>query len=148
MVDDDGFLFLVDRAKDLIIVSGFNVFPAEVEEVLLEHPAIEPRPRWSGCRTPTPARPCKAYVVARAGMSIEEDDVIDFVAERLARYKCPNKVVFVDEIPVGLGGKVIRRALREEAAESGGRRAGPSFVKLCTSRVPSRHGRRLLPWAR
>ncbi|MGI9577288.1 MAG: AMP-binding enzyme, partial [Microthrixaceae bacterium] len=55
----------------------------------------------------------RAYVVTRDGFSIEEDDVIEFTASRLARYKCPNKVTFVDEIPTGLGGKVIRRVLRE-----------------------------------
>ena len=116
VVDDDGFLFLVDRIKDLIIVSGFNVFPAEVEEVLLEHPAIA-QAAVVGVPHPYTGEAVRAYVVARAGMSIEEDDVVDFVAQRLARYKCPNKVVFVPEIPVGLGGKVIRRALREAAAE-------------------------------
>ncbi len=112
VVDDDGFIFLVDRIKDLIIVSGFNVFPAEVEEVLHEHPAIE-RAAVLGVPHPYTGEAVKAYVVTRAGMSVEEDDVIDFVAERLARYKCPNKVVFVEDIPVGLGGKVIRRVLRE-----------------------------------
>jgi len=110
VVDDDGYLFLVDRAKDLIIVSGFNVFPAEVEEVVLEHPAIE------GCAVvgvphPHTGESVKAYVKARDGMSIEEDDVIDFCADRLPHYKCPNKVWFVDEIPRGMGGKVIRRLL-------------------------------------
>ncbi len=110
VVDDDGFVFLVDRIKDLIIVSGFNVFPAEVEEVLLEHPAIEAA-GVLGVPHPYTGEAVRAYVVTRPGMSIEEDDVVAFVATRLARYKCPNKVVFVDEIPVGLGGKVIRRAL-------------------------------------
>ena len=56
VVDDDGFLFLVDRAKDLIIVSGFNVYPAEVEEVIAAHPARRRRSRWSACPTRTPAR--------------------------------------------------------------------------------------------
>lgn len=110
VVDDDGNLYLVDRAKDLIIVSGFNVFPAEVEEVLLEHPAIEAC-AVLGVAHPHTGESVKAYVKARDGMSIEEDDVIDFCAQRLAHYKCPNKVWFVDDIPRGLGGKVIRRLL-------------------------------------
>ena len=114
VVDDDGFIYLVDRIKDLIIVSGFNVFPAEVEEVLLEHPAIEAA-AVIGVPHPYTGEAVRAYVVARSGFSIEEDDVIDFVAGRLARYKCPNKVTFVDEIPVGLGGKVLRKALKDEA---------------------------------
>ncbi|MFV0318001.1 MAG: AMP-binding protein [Microthrixaceae bacterium] len=119
VVDDDGFVYLVDRIKDLIIVSGFNVFPAEVEEVLLEHPAIEAA-AVVGVAHPHTGEAVRAYVVARNGFSIEEDDVIEFVASRLARYKCPNKVTFVDEIPVGLGGKVLRKALREESDEATG----------------------------
>lgn len=110
VVDDDGNLYLVDRAKDLIIVSGFNVFPAEVEEVLLEHPAIE-GVAVVGVPHPHTGESVKAYVKARPGMPIEEDDVIEFCAERLPHYKCPNKVWFVDDIPRGLGGKVIRRLL-------------------------------------
>lgn len=111
VVDDDGFLFLVDRAKDLIIVSGFNVFPAEVEEVVREHPQV------LGCAVvgvphPYSGEAVKAYVVVAPGSSVEEDELIDFCAERLPRYKCPEKVWFVDEIPQGLGGKLLRRALR------------------------------------
>lgn len=115
VVDDHGSIYLVDRMKDLIIVSGFNVFPAGVEEVLLEHPAIEAC-AVVGVPHPYTGEAVKAYVKVRPGMSIEEDDVIAFAAERLARYKCPSKVWFVDEIPRNLGGKVIRRALREAEA--------------------------------
>jgi long-chain acyl-CoA synthetase len=113
VVDDDGFLYMVDRIKDLIIVSGFNVFPAEVEDVLLEHPAIEAA-AVVGVPHPHTGEAVRAYVVARDGLSIEEDDVVDFVAGRLARYKCPNKVTFVEELPTGLTGKVLRRSLSDE----------------------------------
>jgi len=111
VVDDDGYLYLVDRAKDLIIVSGFNVYPAEVEEVLQEHPAIE-NVAVVGVDHPYTGEAVKAYVVVADGMSAEEDDIIDWCSARLARYKCPEKIWFVDEIPVGAGGKVLRRALR------------------------------------
>lgn len=111
VVDDDGFVYLVDRAKDLIIVSGFNVFPAEVEEVLVQHPAIEAC-AVVGVSHPYSGEAVKAYVVVADGRSIEEDDVIAFCAEHLARYKCPEKVMFVDELPQGMTGKVLRRALR------------------------------------
>jgi long-chain acyl-CoA synthetase len=111
VVDDDGHLFIVDRAKDLIIVSGFNVFPAEVEEVLLEHPGIEAA-AVVGVAHPHSGEAVKAYVVVADGRSFEEDEIIAFCAERLARYKCPEKVMFVDEIPLGLAGKVLRRSLR------------------------------------
>lgn len=111
VVDDQGYLFLVDRVKDLIIVSGFNVFPAEVEEVLIAHPAIE------GCAVvgvphPYSGEAVKAYVVLEPGRSAEEDDIVAWCSERLARYKCPDKVMFVDELPHGVTGKVLRRALR------------------------------------
>lgn len=111
VVDDDGFLFLVDRAKDLIIVSGFNVFPAEVEDVLIEHPAVE-AVAVVGVPHPYSGEAVKAYVVLEPGHSAEEDDIVAYCAEHLARYKCPSKVMFVEEIPHGLTGKVLRRALR------------------------------------
>jgi long-chain acyl-CoA synthetase len=111
VVDDDGFLFLVDRLKDLIIVSGFNVYPAEVEGVLVRHPAVEAA-AVVGVQHPHSGEAVKAFVVTAEGASVEEDDVIQFCESHLARYKCPQKVVFVDEIPQGLGGKVLRRELR------------------------------------
>jgi long-chain acyl-CoA synthetase len=112
VADDDGWLYIVDRAKDIIIVSGFNVFPAEVEEVLLEHPGIADA-GVVGVDHPYSGEAVKAYVVAAPGVELEEDEVIEFCASRFARYKCPTKVMFVDEIPQGLGGKVLRRELRE-----------------------------------
>jgi long-chain acyl-CoA synthetase len=111
VVDDDGFVYLVDRAKDLIIVSGFNVFPAEVEDVLVEHPSID-RAAVVGVPHPHTGEAVKAYVVLAEGHPAEEDDIITFCADRLARYKCPSKVMFVDDLPSNVTGKVLRRALR------------------------------------
>ena len=111
VVTDDGYLKLVDRAKDLIIVSGFNVYPAEVEEVLTEHPAIA-RAAVVGVAHPHTGEAVKAYVVPEAGMAVEEDEVVAWAEARLPRYKCPQKVNFVDELPEGIGGKVLRRILR------------------------------------
>jgi long-chain acyl-CoA synthetase len=111
VADDDGNLWIVDRSKDLIIVSGFNVYPAEVEEVLLEHPGIA-AVAVIGVDSPYSGEAVKAYVVPEAGVALEEDEVEDFCATRLARYKCPTKVMFVDELPQGLGGKVLRRQLK------------------------------------
>jgi long-chain acyl-CoA synthetase len=110
VVDDDGLLFVVDRLKDLIIVSGFNVYPAEVESVLVEHPAVQAA-AVVGVQHPHSGEAVKAYVVAADGASIEEDDVISFCEARLARYKCPQKVWFVDELPSGLGGKIRKHEL-------------------------------------
>src|SRR5690606_41458805 len=111
VVNDDGFLFLVDRAKELIIVSGFNVYPAEVEDVLMEHPAIEAA-AVVGVAHPHSGEAVKAFVVTAPGFAVEEDDVIAWCADNLARYKCPSKVMFVDELPHNVAGKVLRRSLK------------------------------------
>ncbi len=111
VVDDDGHLFLVDRVKDLIIVSGFNVYPAEVEEVLIEHPAVD-GVAVVGTAHPHTGETVRAYVVASSAVSVEEDELISWCAARLARYKCPTKITFADELPRGVTGKVLRRALR------------------------------------
>ena len=111
VADDEGFLYIVDRAKDLIIVSGFNVYPAEVEEALEEHPSIS-QVAVVGAAHPHTGETVKAFVVPVSGRLLEEDEVIDYCATRLARYKCPTKVMFVESLPTGLGGKLLRRALR------------------------------------
>ena len=111
VVDDDGYLFLVDRAKDLIIVSGFNVYPAEVEDVIASHPAVA-EVAVIGVPHPHSGEAVKAYVVVRPGASVDEDDVIGHCEAHLARYKCPQKVMFVEEIPSTAAGKVLRDVLR------------------------------------
>ena len=111
VVDDDGFLFIVDRVKDLIIVSGFNVYPAEVEDVLLRHPDVE-QAAVVGVPHPHSGEAVKAYVVTADGAAVEEDELIHHCEAHLARYKCPQKVTFVDEIPQGTTGKVLRKELR------------------------------------
>ncbi len=111
VVDDDGFLFLVDRVKDLIIVSGFNVFPAEVEDVLVLHKDVE-QAAVIGVPHPHSGEAVKAYVVTAPGASVEEDELIQHCEAHLARYKCPQKVMFVDEIPQSATGKVLRKELR------------------------------------
>jgi long-chain acyl-CoA synthetase len=111
VVDDDGFLFLVDRVKDLIIVSGFNVYPAEVEDAIASHPAVADV-AVVGVPHPHSGEAVKAFVVVRGGASVDEDDIIAHCEQQLARYKCPQKVMFVDEIPQSATGKVLRTALR------------------------------------
>ncbi len=111
VIDDAGALTLVDRSKDLIIVSGFNVFPAEVEQVLATHPGIE-RAVVIGAPHPHSGETVTAVVVAKADRRLDEDEVIEHCAHSLARYKCPTKVRFVAEIPLTVGGKVRRRELQ------------------------------------
>jgi long-chain acyl-CoA synthetase len=111
VADDDGELTLVDRAKDLVIVSGFNVYPAEVEEVLLAHPDVaeaavvgEPDDR-SG-------EAVAAYVVAEPGRAPTTDELSAHCTAALARYKCPTRVEIVDVLPRSFVGKLLRRELR------------------------------------
>jgi long-chain acyl-CoA synthetase len=125
VTDDDGWLTLVDRAKDLVIVSGFNVYPAEVEEVLLQHPDVddavvvgEPHPRTG--------ETVVAYVVPAAGRELDRRDLIRFAQARLARYKLPTRVDVVDAVPRTFGGKVARRALAERAGNRPDATANPA----------------------
>ena len=108
--DDDGYLYIVDRLKDLIIVSGFNVYPAEVEQVLLSHPNVE-EAAVVGVPHPHTGEAVRAYVVSNGSLTVDEDAIILFCQQHLARYKCPSKVLFVNELPTGGTGKVLRRAL-------------------------------------
>ncbi|MDO8391463.1 MAG: AMP-binding protein [Actinomycetota bacterium] len=110
VTDDDGYLYLVDRAKDLIIVSGFNVYPAEVEEVLLEHPDVA-EVGVVGVPHPHHGEAVKAFVVLTPGAAAHEDTLIAWCSDNLARYKCPSKIVFVDELPRNVNGKLLRRSL-------------------------------------
>ena len=111
VVDDDGFLVLVDRVKDVVIVSGFNVFPAEVEEVLAQHPAVA-EAAVVGVPHPHTGEAIKAFVVPVDGATIEEDALVAFVGQRLARYKAPSTIAFVDDLPYTVAGKLVRRSLR------------------------------------
>lgn len=113
VTDDDGRLYIVDRAKDLIIVSGFNVHPAEVEEVVMKHPAVQ-EAAAVGVPDAATGETVKVFVVVRpdAEVELDQSELARFCADHLARYKCPDSVEFVDEIPHGFAGKLLRRALR------------------------------------
>jgi long-chain acyl-CoA synthetase len=111
VADEAGHIFMVDRAKDLIIVSGFNVFPAEVEEVLTAHPDIVDA-AVVGTAHPHTGEAVRAYVVLRPGTHLDEDTVVDHCRAHLARYKCPSKVLFVDQVPRNMTGKLQRYSLR------------------------------------
>jgi long-chain acyl-CoA synthetase len=113
-MDEDGYFYITDRKKDLIIVGGFNVFPREVEELLYQHPAVQ-----EGVVVGVPdvyaGERVKAYVVLKAGATATEEEIIAFLRERLTRYKVPAIVEFRAELPKTMIGKILRRALREEA---------------------------------
>jgi acyl-CoA synthetase (AMP-forming)/AMP-acid ligase II len=111
-VDDDGFLFVVDRKKDMIISGGENIYSWEVEEALRHHPAVAeaaviavPDSEWGEA--------VKACVVVRDGMAASEDELIAHCRARIASYKKPRSVEFVAELPRLFNGKVNKKALRE-----------------------------------
>lgn len=110
VADDEGFLFIVDRSKDLIIVSGFNVYPAEVEEVLARHEGVADV-AVVGTPHPHTGESVKAFVAPAPGAQLDEDELVAFCSRSLARYKAPTSIEFVDQLPRGLGGKVLRRFL-------------------------------------
>ena len=112
--DDDGDLFIVDRVRELILVSGFNVYPREVEDVIAAHPDVA-EVAVLGVPHPYTGETVKAVVVPRPGAQLTADDVIGWSAKRLARFKCPTTVEFADELPHSLAGKVAKGQLRESA---------------------------------
>ncbi len=109
--DEEGYLYLVDRKRDLIIVSGFNVFPSEVEAALIENPKIA-EAAVVGVPHPYTGEAVKAFVVLEPGHTADEAELIADVEMRLARFKTPQNLEIVDELPHLLTGKVLRRALR------------------------------------
>ena len=115
--DEDGFLHLVDRKKDLVIVSGFNVFPKEVEDVVASHPAVD-ECAVVGVPDERTGEAIRALVVLRRGAKATADQIVDHCRATLARFKCPREVVFVDRLPKHVTGKVMRRELREEKEEA------------------------------
>ena len=110
VTDPEGYLYLIDRAKDLIIVSGFNVYPTEVEDILAEHPGVA-EVGVIGVPHPHTGEAVKAFVVLKPDAHLDEDTLIAHCNNELARYKCPSKIMFVDELPRNLSGKLLRRAL-------------------------------------
>jgi long-chain acyl-CoA synthetase len=118
-MDEDGYFYIVDRKKDMIVASGYNVYPREVEEVLFEHPDVAEAVAI-GIPDEYRGESVKAFVVKRPGATTREDEVLAFCKERLAAYKAPKAVEFRDELPKSVVGKLLRRVLvDEERARAG-----------------------------
>src|SRR5579885_2812074 len=112
IMDRQGWFYIVDRKKDMIIASGFKVWPREVEDTLYRHPAVR---EAAVIGTPDAYRgeTVKAFVALKEGAAAEGEELIGFCRERLSVYKCPREVAFVAELPKTATGKILRRALRE-----------------------------------
>lgn len=115
--DADGYYYIVDRAKDLIIRSGYNVYPREVEEVLYQHPAVA-EAAVIGIPDPTLGEEIGAAVALKHDGRADHDELRDFVKDRLAAYKYPRRVWFVESLPKGATGKIQRREITIPASES------------------------------
>ena len=113
LLDDEGFLFIVDRKKDMIISGGENIYPREIEEVFYQHPFVKevavigiPDPYW--------VERVHAVVVLKEGASLNSDELIDFCKKRIARYKAPKSIEFVESLPKTPSGKILKREIREK----------------------------------
>ena len=111
-MDEDGFFYVVDRIKDMIVAGGYNIYPREIEEVLFRHPAIL-EASVIGIPSEYRGETVKAFIVLKRGATATEDSIIAFCRKDLAAYKVPKSIEFVDELPKSLIGKVLRRKLRE-----------------------------------
>ena len=112
-VDEEGFFYIVDRKKEMIISGGENIYPREIEETLITHPAIAdvavvgiPDPDWG--------ESVKAFVTLREGKIISEQEVIDFCTKHLASFKKPKRVIFIPTIPRNPSGKALKKLLIEK----------------------------------
>jgi long-chain acyl-CoA synthetase len=112
-MDEDGYFYIVDRKKDMIIAGGFNIYPREVDEVLYEHPKVQ-EAVTVGIPDEYRGETVKVYIVLKEGEECSEDEIIAYCRERLAAYKAPRLVEFRAELPKTMVGKILRRALREE----------------------------------
>lgn len=109
-IDEEGFIFLVDRAKDMIITGGFNIYPAELERVISTHPSVA-MVAVGGIKDDLKGELAKAYIVLKHGHLATESEIIDFCKANLAPYKVPRAVQFVKDLPKTSTGKVMRREL-------------------------------------
>ncbi len=112
-IDEDGYLWITDRKKDMIDVSGFKAYPREIEEVLIAHPAVSIA-AVIGVPHPKVGETVKAFVVLKPGKEATEGEIIDYCKENLVKYKVPHYLEFRDELPMTNVGKVLRRTLRDE----------------------------------
>jgi long-chain acyl-CoA synthetase len=114
--DEDGFFYIVDRKSDMIIRAGENIYPREIDEVLYQHPAVKDA-ATIGIPDALYGEEVKSFIVLREGMQASEEDIIAFCRSRLADYKCPRRVEFLDEIPKGPTGKLLKRELASRASK-------------------------------
>jgi len=120
MMDEEGYFFIVDRKKDMIISGGYNVYPRDIEEVFFEHPKVQEAAAL-GVPHPKRGEQVKVYVVLKEGESATEEEFLSYCKDKLAAYKLPTMIEFRDELPKTNVGKVLKKDLRaEEKDKTGG----------------------------
>jgi long-chain acyl-CoA synthetase len=120
-MDEDGYFYIVDRKKDMVIAGGFNIYPREIEEVLYQHPKVMDAV-VIGIPDPYRGETVKAFVVPKPGVELTEGEVLGFCRTKLAAYKMPKVVELRESLPKTMVGKILRRELRaEELSKSQGR---------------------------
>jgi long-chain acyl-CoA synthetase len=126
-MDDEGYLYIVDRKKDMALIGGFNVYPTQIEDALKRHPAVlevgvaaVPHPEKHGQEA------LKAWVVPKPGETLTDDDLITHCKEYLAAYEIPRRYAFVDEIPKTAVGKTLRRELIQQEMTDAEQQTGQS----------------------
>jgi long-chain acyl-CoA synthetase len=112
-IDDEGYILVTDRKKDLIIVGGFNVYPRDVEDILFQHPKVE-LAAVIGALDEKSGESVKAFIQLKPGETASEEEIFEFSKEKMAGYKRPKHVEFRESLPVSNVGKVLRRVLRDE----------------------------------
>ena len=140
-VDEDGYYFIVDRKKDLVIRGGFNIYPREIEEVLYEHPAVA-EAAVIGIPHPELGEEVGAVVVLKPGATATEDELRDFVKRQVAPYKYPRVVRFVDALPKGPTGKILKREIDPARRLPSRRATMTTTTTIRRARRPGRSARR------
>jgi long-chain acyl-CoA synthetase len=111
-MDENGYFYIIDRKKDLVIDAGFKIYPREVEEVLYQHPGVLEAVAY-GIPDPYRGEILKVAIVPRPGANLTSEEILEYCQPRLATYKLPKIVEFRTELPKSMVGKVLRRLLRE-----------------------------------
>jgi len=114
--DEDDYIFIVDRKKDMIIAGGFNIYPREIDEVLYRHPKIRDAATL-GVPDEYRGETVKCFIVVKQGETLTEEEVLVFCEEKLAAYKRPKIIEFCDDLPKSAVGKILRKSLRAEDAK-------------------------------
>jgi long-chain acyl-CoA synthetase len=123
-MDEDGYFYITDRKKDLIIVGGFNVFPREIDELIYQHPKVK-EGITVGVPDPYKGERIKVYIVLKEGETATKEEFIAYFRQNLTPYKVPSEVEFRTELPKSAIGKILRRQLREEEIRRAQQGGGP-----------------------